>query len=340
MNFKMLLRPLAGVFQSLSAFRKWGYRQGYLKRYRAPVPVIVVGNISLGGTGKTPMTEYILALLQNYNCGFLSRGYGRRSKGYREITSQSTPQQVGDEPLQIAQKFPRVKAAVCEKRPQGIQNLLHTYPQLDALILDDAYQHLPLKAHYYLLLTTYERPFFKDYVFPAGYLREGRHAAAEADAIVVTKCPSNMSLQEQRQYKTHIARYSKAPVYFSTLHTTAPTNLHEQPLSVKAPVAALTAIANPLFWLRQIEAHYPVKNRYFFKDHHFFTLKDLQPLLKDLQTDAELQVICTQKDFVKLRRLVPAAYINRFYVQSVAHRFLENSAKNFAAPLLKLLAQV
>ena len=338
MNLRLLLLPLSMLFLMATAIRKKLYRGGVFRPYQPPVPTIVVGNLSMGGTGKTPMTEYILALLQKYKRGFLSRGYGRHTKGFLEISAQSTAQQVGDEPLQIAQKFPSVKAAVCEKRPQGIKRLLQNHPYLNALVLDDAYQHLPLKAHYYILLTTYQQPFYKDWVVPAGNLRESRHEAARAHCIVVTKCPETMSRQEQKKYTTSIARYSKAPVYFSSLQISAPTNSAGQRLAANAKVTVITAIAQPHFWLQQIEKQYHLQYRAIFKDHHYFTNRDIQPLLRDLRKQENLAVVCTEKDFVKLKPLIPAQYEHRFFVQRVQHRFLNNSAAAFAEPILKLLS--
>ena len=188
-----LLLPLSWIYAAIMGIRNMLFDKGVLKQTACGVPSICVGNLAVGGTGKTPHTEYLLRLLaaQGLRTAMLSRGYGRRTKGFIEATAASTGAEVGDEPLQVKQKFPDTRVAVCESRVEGCKKLLQTpagtEPQ--AIVLDDAYQHRYIKAGLYLLLTDFSRLFTRDCVLPAGRLRENRSGARRADAVVVTKCP-------------------------------------------------------------------------------------------------------------------------------------------------------
>ena len=168
------------------------YDLNLLKSYSPEVATISIGNINVGGTGKTPMVEYLLReLSQHYNIAILSRGYGRKSKGYIEVNKESKPIEVGDEPLLLKSKFENCKVAVCENRVYGVKQILAKRPDINLIVLDDAFQHRRIKPFIQLLLTSYQLPYFHDLPFPAGRLREFGFTAKRADALVVTKCPHN-----------------------------------------------------------------------------------------------------------------------------------------------------
>ena len=168
------------------------YRMGIFKTTSFDTPIISVGNLAVGGSGKTPMVEYIISLLEKeYTIAVLSRGYGRKTKGFYSVEPHMNPAETGDEPLQIKNKHPRITVAVCEDRVAGVQKILADNPNVNLILLDDAFQHRAIQPHVQLLLSTYHTPFYTDYMLPAGRLREYRVGASRASAIIFTKCPTD-----------------------------------------------------------------------------------------------------------------------------------------------------
>lgn len=193
-----LLLPLAWSYDAATRFRNYLFDRGFKREHTFPLPVITVGNLAVGGTGKTPHTEYLLRLLhEKHNMAMLSRGYRRRTHGYIRATATATAEDIGDEPLQIARKFPNVTVAVDANRCEGIERLMKQRdPKIDALVLDDAFQHRHVRAGLNILLTDYSRLYIDDYLLPAGRLREARGGSGRADIIIVTKCPPTLEADE------------------------------------------------------------------------------------------------------------------------------------------------
>ncbi|WP_229310974.1 tetraacyldisaccharide 4'-kinase [Larkinella soli] len=245
-----LSNPLNWLYGGVTDLRNWLYDSRIKETLRPPVYTIGVGNLTVGGTGKTPQVDYLLQLLKSVPgkeeglIATLSRGYGRRTRGFRIAGASDTADTIGDEPLLLYRKHaPGVTVCVGEKRAEAIPQLLTARPGLQVIVLDDAYQHRPVSPHLNLLLTDYHRLFFNDAPFPGGRLRERRHGAGRADAVLVTKCPEDLSPAEQTEIRETIRRYGKpdVPVFFTGLaygepvpyHPPAPSLIRRG--SVKAP---------------------------------------------------------------------------------------------------------
>ena len=197
-SFRVLLLPFAVLYGWVVALRNWLFQKHYLKSVKFNVPMICVGNLSLGGTGKSPMVEYLLSILSdNYKVATLSRGYKRKTEGYALATANTTALEIGDEPMQFHLKFPNVSVAVCERRIEAIPQLIQDVPSLQLVILDDAFQHREIVADYNILLTEYDNLYCDDFFIPTGDLRDERRSAKRAHIIVVTKCPTNLTITER-----------------------------------------------------------------------------------------------------------------------------------------------
>lgn len=297
MNFlRKLLFPFAVLYGGIMSLRNYFYDQGWFKSTQFDIPVICVGNLSVGGTGKSPMIEYLIELLQKeYRVAVLSRGYGRNTKGFRLVSVESTSEEVGDEPLQFKQKFPEITVAVCEERTVGIPKLL---PNAEVILLDDAFQHRKVKASWYLMLTPYHDLFMHDYMLPTGNLREPRSGAARADIILVTKCPERVpyatlqKIEFEMPIRDHQKLYFSKISYDDTIYGVSET----QPLSYlkDKPFTLVTGIANPtplVEFLTKNEFNFQHQN---FKDHHNFTSEEIKQLKKN-----EL-ILTTEKDYMRL----------------------------------------
>lgn len=202
----LLLYPISRIYGMITAVRNKMFEYGMLKQQEFDIPIVVVGNISMGGTGKTPHVEYIVeSLLGRYNIGVLSRGYKRTTKGFVLATPQSRPEDIGDESYQIYRKFgPDITVAVCEKRADGINMMREINPKLNMIILDDAFQHRYVKPSVAVVLTEYNRPVFKDSILPYGRLRESARALNRADIVIVTKCPLEMKPMHYRIFEENL----------------------------------------------------------------------------------------------------------------------------------------
>ena len=281
------------------------YDQKYFASIYFNVPVISIGNLTVGGTGKTPHVEYLLRLLHHKKVATLSRGYKRKTKGYVLADSSATADSLGDEPLQYYLDYPAVRVAVAENRAKGIKQLIRQFPELDVLILDDAYQHRGVKPSLNILLTDYARLFYQDYVLPAGRLREFPSGANRADVIVVTKCPDAINPEELEKIKKTVTSYAdkQVPVYFTSYNygKLVPC-FQSQPVSKK--VLLITAIANatPLIHFLEEQA-YEILQHYQFPDHFAYTAVEVQKIFKDWQRYSQsypVTIITTRKDAVKL----------------------------------------
>ncbi len=298
-----LLLPLpAALFGMVATLRGKLFDWGILPSKEYDLPVICVGNLSVGGTGKTPHVELILRLLHEngYRTAMLSRGYGRRTKGFVAATDCSTASEIGDEPLQILCNCPFTHVAVCEKRVVGMERLLSLWPDTQVVVLDDAYQHRYVKAGYNVLLTDANRLYTHDHFLPWGRLREGAKAARRAQAIVVTKCkkgerPSLCINDGQQLFFSHI-EYAPLRAFDNTLGKASPITYEGK------SVALITGIANPRPLREHIMAS-GAKNivALQFPDHHDFTPADIARMNHTLEQNSDLLPVTTQKDAQRLR---------------------------------------
>ncbi|HYV92962.1 MAG TPA: tetraacyldisaccharide 4'-kinase [Chitinophagales bacterium] len=279
------------------------------------LPVISVGNLSTGGTGKTPHVEYIVKLLsEKYHVGVLSRGYRRKTSGYFLVEENSAAEETGDEPLQIKRKFPQATVAVCEERAIGIPIMLLDDPQLEVIVLDDAFQHRRVKPGLSILLTDYAKPFTKDFLLPSGNLREPKQNASRADVIVVTKCPGEVSSEEKALMSNEMTQRNDQEVFFSFLKYADAYNLFEPekktPLDKIDSALIITGIASPDSLLSYLRSKIKNVHHLKFSDHHSFTQHDLKIIAEGFQKISRASVVggqtpttailTTEKDGVRL----------------------------------------
>jgi tetraacyldisaccharide 4'-kinase len=299
-----LLWPFSLLYGGVTEVRNYLYDKGALPSRRFRLPVVAVGNLTVGGTGKTPHVEYLLRLLQVYKRATLSRGYKRQSKGFLLADARSTVAVLGDEPFQYHRDFPGVAVAVSEDRVAGIEQLLQRVPDLEVVVLDDAMQHRPVQPSLNILITDFNRPFYHDLVLPAGLLREPRHGASRADAVIVSKCPAQLMQEQQEEIQRRIRKYiaPATPVFFSTFIYGAPVRMGIAEAPGKQ-VVLMTGIANATP-LRQYlsDKGYQVLQHLSYPDHHQYTLSDLQKVQLMLQSPefAQATILTTRKDAVKL----------------------------------------
>lgn len=308
-----MLLPLSKIYGFAVGVRNLMFKWHILKQREFPVPVVVVGNISAGGTGKTPHTEYVIDLLRyKYHIGMLSRGYKRKTKGFVLATSRSTPLDIGDEPYQIYQKFGRdISVAVCEDRCTGIEELLRLDPRINLIVLDDAFQHRYVKPTVSIVLTEFNNPVFFDKLLPLGRLREPAKSIYRADMVVVTKCPPQLKAIEYRIFKNNLKLFPYQKLFFSRFNYTSLRPLfpdirkdapHMSWLGQDDTVLVLSGIANPkplVRYLKGFKASIKVK---VFPDHHNFNRKDLDAITKrfnELEGKQKI-IVTTEKDAVRL----------------------------------------
>ena len=311
MNFLKLLYPFALIYGAVAAFRRWMYRRGLRKAYQAPIPTIGVGNLSVGGTGKTPHVEYIIRLLpEHYKIATLSRGYKRKTKGF-VLANDIDPQQlsaemIGDEPLQFFTKFPHIKVAVDENRTEGIQQLLQRFPDLQYIILDDCYQHLQVKPDLNILITEYAAPYALDYPLPAGRLREFRSAARYADMVIVSKCPENLTEQQRAEMTELLKLQDNQQLFFTTMRYGELTALNEcgkqLQISPQTEVVLLTAIAHPEPMIKYLSEKFNIIHHYRFPDHHYFSAEEIAEIKKTYFSEKNQNriLVTTEKDSMRL----------------------------------------
>lgn len=299
MNFlRKILFPFSILYGCITAIRNFLFDKGILRSYSFEVPVIAVGNLSVGGTGKTPQIEYLIRLLApNYKIATLSRGYKRKSEGFVLADANSTAEILGDEPFQIHQKFPQITVAVDADRKNGIEKLLSLKDKPEVILLDDAFQHRRVKAGFYILLSAFDDLFCDDFLLPTGNLRESRKGAKRADVIIITKCPKDLSEIAQQNIINKIGL--EVPIYFSYIDyddMVYNPNESKKVVEIKSiDKLVIAGIAKPEPFFNYLEVS--KEDCLVYPDHHFFTEKDLQQIENRAKNKI---VITTEKDFVRL----------------------------------------
>lgn len=303
--FRFLLFPLTLVYDFVTRIRNYFYDVGFFKSKSFDIPVIAVGNLSVGGTGKTPQIEYLIKLLQNdTKVGVLSRGYKRKTSGFVLINDAHTSQDVGDEPLQFYKKFPKIHVAVDENRVNGIQELQKKFP-LDLVLLDDAFQHRKVKASCYILLTKFQDLYSDDFILPSGNLRESRVGAKRAHIIVVTKCPIDLSPDIKQDIRRKLKTTSKQHIFFSTINY-LPITFGSQKVSIndlhEYEIVLVTGIADPDSLLNFLKGKRCIIHHMKFPDHHHFTPKEIDAITEkyNVSMNEKKILLTTEKDFMRL----------------------------------------
>lgn len=334
----ILLFPFTLLYDLATRVRNYLFDIGYKTSFEFDRCIINVGNLSVGGTGKSPMVEYLIRLLKtDHKIATLSRGYGRKTKGFRIAGAEDTAGTLGDEPFQFHAKFEEVTVTVGEERAVAIPFILAEKPDTEVIILDDAYQHRYVKPNFNILLTSYHKPFYDDWVLPSGRLRESRNGARRADCVILTKCPEAISKEERDQIKSQIQRYSNGLVYFSKIEYKDPVPVLNSRNDWSDKVFLFTGIANPLHLQQYVKTNYNLIEELHFGDHHQFTVKDIDQLIS-IANDRDLVFLTTEKDMVRLLSDELKQKIKElplFYIP-IETRFIEDGEK-FDSSVLKIV---
>jgi len=335
---QIILLPFSAVYAAVMWLRNKLFDANILPSTSLKTPKLIgVGNLSVGGTGKSPHVEYIVKLLQNdFKVATLSRGYGRTTTGFRWVTPTDTADQVGDEPLQFRFKFPESCAvAVDENRVHGVHEIVKHFPQTEVIVLDDVFQHRKIQPHLQILLTDYNKLFTGDWVLPAGRLREPASGKNRADVVVVTKCPETLSAHERIAITKELALTTNQALFFSKLHYGELRSIVDHSI-VKLPsdagVIILSGIANPAGLDRYIRSIVKVCEPVTFPDHHLFTDRDIEQLLSKFESLSSTVkfIITTEKDAVRLQRLTSFEKIKSYtLVQPIEVKFEESDETRF-----------
>ena len=328
---RKILFPFAILYGFITSIRNFLFDIGILKSTSFDIPVIAVGNLSVGGTGKTPQIEYLIRLLSdNYKVATLSRGYKRKSEGFILADSTSNAEILGDEPFQFYQKFPKIQVAVDANRTNGITQLLSHTIKPEIILLDDAYQHRKVKAGFYILLTAFGDLYADDFMLPTGNLRESRSGVNRANIVVVTKCPKNLSDEKQDEIRSKLKLNSDQQIYFTFIdYDDAIYNVEEKiaVTEIKSePKVLLAGIAKPKPFFDYL------KNEndecLTFPDHHHFSENDLNEIRNKAQNK---KIITTEKDYVRLK---DAEIISNLYYLPIKSTFI-NHKQNFDTTILE-----
>ena len=302
---RLILFPFAILYGLIGAVRNLFYQIGIFKSTSFEMPIICVGNLSTGGTGKTPHIEYLIRMLSNnYNTATLSRGYKRKTEGFIIANKNHTAADIGDEPLQFFKKFPNIHVTVDRKRANGVAQIKQN-TNTELVLLDDAFQHRAIKAGFYILLSDYNHLFTSDFILPAGNLRESRFGANRADLVIVTKCPNHIDLQQKEKIKKRIAQYTKADVCFSSIHYTNPISLSSKEsiaLNKDTHYLLVSGIANPKPLYNYLNKKSISYTKITFPDHHHFDEQDIHKIMLafDKIDSKNKQILTTEKDAMRL----------------------------------------
>lgn len=308
---RWILLPITLIYAGIIWLRNRFYDWGWLKSQKFDLPIVVIGNLAVGGTGKSPMTEYILRLVKDQvKIAVLSRGYGRKTKGFRYVATSDSANLTGDEPLQIKKNFPAVTVAVCEDRCYGVAILQQ---QQDAILLDDAFQHRRLSPSFAVLLFDYPSLLQPILPLPTGNFRDLMRESRRAQCIVVTKCPTSISEADIEKIKGKLQKYSQAPVFFSRIAYCEVQSSTQQMLTADLQtkeVLLLTGIANPKPLAIYLEPLTKAMTAVHYADHHNFTPTDLKKIAAAYLAipTTDKCIITTEKDYQRLPESFLSSY--------------------------------
>jgi tetraacyldisaccharide 4'-kinase len=326
---RKILFPFAILYGVITSIRNFLFEKGIFKSYAFDLPIIAVGNLSVGGTGKTPQIEYLIRLLSDkYKVATLSRGYKRQSKGFILADETTNASILGDEPFQFYKKFSTIQVAVDADRKNGIEQLLSQKIKPEVILLDDAFQHRKVKAGFYILLTSYGDLYSDDFILPTGNLRESRTGAKRANVIIVTKCPFNLSPEKQSDIRSKLKLSANQELYFTFIAydnfiygENRKINVNEIRSASKLVVAGI-AKPEPFFGYLQNTNDVCLS----FPDHHNFTDKDILEIKNLAQNNI---IITTEKDYVRLKGSLPTEQLFYLPIQSSFLSGQENSGEYF-----------
>lgn len=334
-SFRYLLFPLSFIYGGMVWLRNWLFDRNILKSTPFNFPIICVGNLAVGGTGKTPMVEYLVRLVKNdFTTATLSRGYKRKTKGFGIAGNNTSALEIGDEPMQFHKKFPDITVAVGEERLVAIPQLLQDRPATEVIILDDAFQHRAVKAGLNILLTEYRDLYTRDLLLPAGNLRDVKQSAGRAQIIVVTKCKPGLSLLEKQNIIKELNPLPHQKIYFTRIQYGQPYHLFtkkEISLSQQADVLLVCGIANPSPLKEYLSQEVHSYDMLRYPDHHIFDSDDLKEIKKQFEKmlSAEKLILTTEKDGVRMQKFELELADFPLYVLPVQHAFLFEESDAF-----------
>lgn len=334
-SFRILLLPFALLYWLAISIRNFLYNKRIIKSANFGLPVICIGNLSVGGTGKSPMIEYLVDKLKNkYKIATLSRGYKRKTKGYALANEKTTALDIGDEPMQFHLKFPDIAVAVGEERIEAIPQLLHDIPSTQAILLDDAFQHRKIKAGLNVLLTDYSNLFTRDFYLPTGDLRDNKSSYKRADIIIITKCKTDLSEIEKKEIIDEIKPLPHQTIFFTKIVYGTPYHIRYQnkiSLNLQQDVLLVTGIANPRPLKKKLETESKEYYLMQFADHHIFSIDDLHDIKNKFEaiTGQNKIILTTEKDAVRLAKFNDEIGSLPLFVLPIQHQFLFEEGDRF-----------
>lgn len=334
-SFRVLLFPFSLLYGLVIIVRNWLYDKKILRCAQFNLPIICVGNLAMGGTGKSPMVEYLVKLLhKNFHVATISRGYKRKTKGYALANEDTTALEIGDEPMQFHIKFPDVPVAVGEERVVAVPQLLHDKPDTQVIILDDAFQHRAIKAGLNIVLTVCNDLFIHDFFFPTGDLRDEKNSSKRAEIIIVTKCPEDFTEDKRIKITQQLTQHKTQHIFFTAVKYGMPYHIltkTEKPISLNDEILLVYGVANPQPLKEYISENAAMYEQISYNDHHIFLIDDLKDIRKrfeKIKTENKL-IITTEKDAVRLLKFKEQLEGLPLYVLPIQHRFLFNEDKKF-----------
>lgn len=334
-SFRILLFPFSLLYGLIVVIRNYLYNKNIYRSAEFNLPVICVGNLVAGGSGKSPMVEYLLDLLhRKFSVATISRGYKRQTKGYALANENTNALEIGDEPMQFHTKFPDVAVAVGEERVVAIPQLLQDKPGTEVIILDDAFQHRAIKAGLNILLTVYKDLYVDDFFLPTGDLRDQKSSASRAEIIVVTKCPKDLSEDEKQEIKEELKIEKAQHLFFTSIEYGDPYHIitkETKKLSGKDEILLVYGIAKPEQLKKYVADHSSVYEEISYSDHHIFSIDDLKDINKKfgkISSPAKI-ILTTEKDAVRLLKYTDQLLNIPLYILPIRHHFLFNQANEF-----------
>ncbi len=342
---RILLFPFSLFYALVVKIRNWCYDKHILASASFNLPIICVGNLAVGGTGKSPMVEWMIRTLKDrYTLAILSRGYKRKTRGYALAGELTTALDIGDEPMQFHSKFPDVAIAVGEERIVAIPQLLHDRPGTRAIILDDAFQHRAVKAGLNILLTDCSNLFTRDWWLPSGDLRDATSSYRRADVIVVTKCRDDLSEDERRAIAIEIDPKPHQQLFFTSIRYGQPYHITRQTAAViddRVEVLLVTGIANPAPLKRWLDEHSQTYYELAYSDHHIFSIDDLHTITRRFNsiTASNKLILTTEKDAVRLIKFRQELEDWPIYVLPIAPSFLFGEEARFTDLIVNFITE-
>ena len=335
-SFRYILFPLSVVYGGIISFRNWLFDKNILRSSSFNFPIICIGNLAVGGTGKTPMVEYLIRILkEEYAVATLSRGYKRKTRGFAIANENTTALDIGDEPMQFHKKFPEITVAVAEERLVAIPQLLHAMPATQVIILDDALQHRQVKAGLNILLTEFKNLYTRDFILPAGDLRDVTSSSKRADIIIVTKCPSYLTYEEKNKIIAEIDPLPNQQVFFTKIEYGSPYHLFTEVQTFLNPdthILLISGIANPKPIKEVLNSYSPTYDMMVFNDHHIFDIDDLKEIKKQFEK-IEVKnklILTTEKDGVRLSKFENELKDLPIFVFPIKHKIMFGEEEKFS----------